>query len=242
MLGFLILRLKGYIMETLDRDQAIAYSRSEFQNTYYLGYRDIPDILKMFCQKGEALDYGCGTGRSTRFLNQLGFSSVGVDISNDMLLKAQELDPNGIYRHIQSGKIPYPDHSFDLVFSCFVFLTVPTYSELKEIFSEIERVLKPGGTFVFVTGSKYLYHKKYISYDIAPRMDLSTEEEIEVCLKDLGVVFKNYFYSDKDYRSLIDKAGLRLVQYHEPLGLDIDGVRWENETLFGPYLIYTAKK
>lgn len=229
-------------METLDRDQAVAYSRSEFQNTYYLGYRDVPEILKMFCQKGEALDYGCGTGRSTRFLKHLGFSCVGVDISDDMLSKAQEIDPIGTYKHIQSGKLPYPDLSFDLVFSCFVFLTVPTYGELIEIFSEIKRVLKPEGTFVFVTGSKYLYHKKYISYDIAPRLDLKTEEEIDVSLKDLGVVFKNYFYSDSDYRSLIETSGLRLVQYHEPLGLDCDGISWENERLFGPYLIYTAKK
>lgn len=229
-------------METLYRDQASAYSRSEFQNTYYLGYRDIPDILKMFCQKGISLDYGCGTGRSTRFLKQLGFSSIGVDISEEMLCKAHEMDPSGVYKHIQSGKIPYPDQSFDLVFSCFVFLTVPKYSELKEIFSEIKRVLKPGGTFVFVTGSKYLYYKKYISYDVCPRMNLGTEEEIEVSLKDLGVAFKNYFYSDKDYRSLIETAGLRLVQYHEPMGLESDGISWEDEKLFGPYLIYTAKK
>ncbi len=36
------------------------------------------------------LDFGCGTGRSTRFLKQLGFVVTGIDISADMLEVAKK--------------------------------------------------------------------------------------------------------------------------------------------------------
>lgn len=229
-------------MEKLNKNQVEAYSLSEFQNTYYLGYRDVPAILKMFCQGLQAIDYGCGSGRSTRFLQQLGFTCIGLDISAEMVKEAKKQDPKGSYQLIESGKILAKDSSCDLIFSCFVFLTIPTYQELEKIFKEIARVLKSGGIFLFVTSSKYLYYKEYISYDIAGHPNLRSGDKIEVKLKDLGVGFKNYFYSDEDYRSLLKNAGLELVQYHTPLGLTTDGIKWKDESLFGPYVVYTAKK
>jgi SAM-dependent methyltransferase len=229
-------------MDTLDKKTAQAYGEGEFQNTYYLGYRDIPAIINMFCQGSKALDYGCGTGRSTRFLQDLGFQAAGVDISMEMLSEAKKHDSKGLYKLIESGVIPYENGFFDLVFSCFVFLTIPSFQELEKIFEEIARVLKPGGIFIFVTGSKYLYYKEYISYDVVSHPLFTTEEEIVVRLRDLGVSFKNYFYSEVDYQRLMNKAGLQIVQYHVPLGLPSDNMLWKDEALFGPYLVYTAKK
>ena len=46
----------------------------------------------------QALDFGCGTGRSTRFLRQLGFDVVGFDSSVQMLQQAWSLDPAGNYQ------------------------------------------------------------------------------------------------------------------------------------------------
>jgi len=44
------------------------------------------------------------TGRSTRFLRQLGFEVTGVDIAEDMIRKARELDPSGDYRLLSGGQ------------------------------------------------------------------------------------------------------------------------------------------
>ena len=40
-----------------------------------------------------ALDFGCGTGRSTRFLRDLSFHVLGVDIAAEMLERARCQDP-----------------------------------------------------------------------------------------------------------------------------------------------------
>src|ERR1022692_1893730 len=61
--------------------RADAYSKLEFANTYHLAFRDLPEIFRAHVKGISALDFGCGTGRSTRFLCGLGFETVGVDIS-----------------------------------------------------------------------------------------------------------------------------------------------------------------
>ncbi len=85
-----------------DATRAEAYATLEFKNTYHLAYRDIPAILGEHVRGRKSLDFGCGTGRSTRFLRQLGFEVTGVDIAEDMIRKARELDPSGDYRLIQT--------------------------------------------------------------------------------------------------------------------------------------------
>jgi ubiquinone/menaquinone biosynthesis C-methylase UbiE len=63
-----------------DKIRAEAYSKLEFHKTYYLAYRDLPNIIEEHVKGKKALDFGCGTGRSTRFLRKIGFNAVGVTI------------------------------------------------------------------------------------------------------------------------------------------------------------------
>jgi ubiquinone/menaquinone biosynthesis C-methylase UbiE len=218
------------------------YSLSAFENTFYLGYRDIPLLIKKFVRGPLALDYGCGAGRSTRFLKTLGLQVEGVDIDHSMLEEARKLDSQTPYTYIESGQLPFEEASFDLVFSCFVFMTVPKKEELLKIFLHIKRALKPGGVFLFVTSSKYLYIKQYISYNVLPKKSLNSGDEILVGLKDLGVQFTNYFYEDEDYRELLKTVGLELVHFEMPQGHPDEGINWLEEASFSPYAIYTAKK
>ena len=73
-----------------DEKRAKAYSKLEFQNTYYLAFRDLPEIFKKYVQGRTAIDFGCGAGRSTRFLQAHGFSTVGIDISKEMIENAKK--------------------------------------------------------------------------------------------------------------------------------------------------------
>ena len=103
-----------------DVSRADAYATLEFANTYYLAYRDLPAIMSEHVTGTRALDFGCGTGRSTRFLRKLGFNVTGVDIAEDMLRIARALDPAGDYRIVPRGDLSeFAPETSDLIVSLF---------------------------------------------------------------------------------------------------------------------------
>src|SRR5438270_2359377 len=105
-----------------DAARAEAYARLEFTNTYYLAFRDLPGIIAEHTTGRRALDFGCGTGRSSRFARQLGFEVIGVDIAPEMIAKAKELDPCGNYRLISNDHhSEFEAGVYDLVLSLFAF-------------------------------------------------------------------------------------------------------------------------
>ncbi len=109
-----------------NQTRAESYSKLEFPNTYYLAYRDLPLIISNHVTGKQAIDFGCGTGRSTRFLKQLGFHVVGIDNSNDMLEIAKKLDTSGNYHLVTDGNYGYLGlNQFDLIQSIFTFDNIP---------------------------------------------------------------------------------------------------------------------
>src|SRR4030042_6837151 len=116
----------NFINAYSDTTRADSYAQLEFPNTYYLAYRDLPEIIKKHVNGTTVLDFGCGTGRSTRFLKKQGFNAVGVDISEEMVVKARLFDPSGNYYVMEDGDFgQFNKASFDLVLSVFTFDNIP---------------------------------------------------------------------------------------------------------------------
>jgi ubiquinone/menaquinone biosynthesis C-methylase UbiE len=132
-----------------DDQRAESYARLEFPGTYFLAYRDIPKIIAEHATGKVGLDFGCGTGRSTRFLRKCGFEAIGVDIAANMLEKAHEIDPDGDYRLVGDGDFgSLGNGRFDLILSVFTFDNIPGRDRKIAIFSELKRLLKSGGKIV----------------------------------------------------------------------------------------------
>ena len=132
-----------------DSQRADAYARLEFPGTYYLAYRDLPEIIFKHVKGRRAIDFGCGTGRSSRFLQKLGFDAVGVDIAEDMITKAREIDPEGDYRLIKDGDFgQFEEGACDLVLSVFTFDNIPTEKRKVELLQRLAALLKSEGRMV----------------------------------------------------------------------------------------------
>lgn len=91
---------------------------------------------------GDALDAACGTGRFASHLVSLGHRVVGVDSSPDMLAVARTKLPTADFRVGALEALPVDDASVDLVTSGLALVHVP---DLAPVFSELARVLRPGG-------------------------------------------------------------------------------------------------
>ena len=131
-----------------DSSRADAYSQLEFPGTYFLAYRDLPAIINAHVSGRQALDFGCGTGRSTRFLGGLGFKAVGVDISEQMIRKARERDPVCEYLTVGEGNLQQlHGRQFDLAFCAFTFDNIPGDKKAR-CFQALNGVLKQSGFIV----------------------------------------------------------------------------------------------
>ena len=129
-----------------DAQRALAYSKLGFPGTYYLAFRDLPEIFARHVHGRSALDFGCGAGRSTRFLKTLGFESVGIDISSSMIEAAQAADPLGKYHLMRDGDFNIPDRpQFDLILSAFAFDNIPGADWRVTLLSGLGNLLKSNG-------------------------------------------------------------------------------------------------
>jgi SAM-dependent methyltransferase len=233
------------VLESYNEENAQKYKKTKvFDGTYLLAYRDIPAILKRFVRGKRAIDYGCGTGRSTRFLKDLGYETIGVDISKEMLEQALSIDKKNHYCLVENAKIPVLDDSCDLIFACYVVCAIPTREELIAVFEEVHRCLKKGGIFVAVTACDDFYTGNWLSYDVdfPENKNLKSGDPAKFYLKDLDVELTNYYWTHRDYCEVSAATSLKIVERFLPLGHPSDGMDWVSETEHPPYAIYVSKK
>jgi SAM-dependent methyltransferase len=109
-----------------DKARASSHAELELPGTYYLAYRGLPAILRQHAHGSAALDFGCGAGRSTRFLRDLGFDVVGLDISEPMLTRARQRGPAGTYLPVSDGDLTgLAASTYDLILAAFTYDYVP---------------------------------------------------------------------------------------------------------------------
>jgi SAM-dependent methyltransferase len=95
--------------------------------------------------RGRCLDVGCGTGLISEALQRLGWSTVGVDASEDMLRLARERAVEVLQASAES--LPFENSSFDAAVSVWTHTDVDDFSALVR---EVVRVIRPGAPFVYV--------------------------------------------------------------------------------------------
>lgn len=117
--------------------------------------------LKKFDKKNTTLlDIGCGGGIITEDMAEQGFTVSGIDISAASLFTAKQhaIDNNlNInYQQAAAEQLPFDDNSFDVITCCDVLEHV---DDVNQVISEVSRVLKPKGLFIYDTINKTLMSK-----------------------------------------------------------------------------------
>lgn len=231
-----------------DDAYAAAYAKLDFPGTYYLAFRDLPEILHRHCAGKTALDFGCGAGRSTRWLCKLGFDAVGVDIAEEMVARARAIDPAGQYDQVADGDLAqFADGFFDLVLSAFTFDNIATESKKVQLFSELARVSKTDGVIVNLVSSPEIYWHEWSSFttkDFPENRQAKCGEVVKIsvtALEDKRPV-SDILWPDDAYREVFEKSGLRLAEVHKPLGTAEDPCQWVTETTISPWVIYVLRR
>ncbi len=115
-------------------------------------------VIQYFPLEGNILDVGCGQAQDARFFAERGYAVTGIDLSETGLqLARQKLPPQLQSRvHFERTNIAAPllfaDLSFDVVYS-HLAIHYFDHGTTEEIFSELHRVLKPGGIIAVLVNS-----------------------------------------------------------------------------------------
>jgi SAM-dependent methyltransferase len=227
--------------------RAEAYSKLEFANTYFLAFRDLPDLYRKHVRGSAALDFGCGTGRSTRFLHRLGFHAMGVDISPDMLARAREADPAGDYRLIPNDDMSqFAPGSFSLIQSAFTFDNIPGCENKLRIFSDLRRLLASDGVLVNIVSAPEIYLHEWASFstkDFPENRNMKPGDPVKITTTDFAdrTPAVDILWPDASYRENYTEAGLKVEEMLQPLARGDEPFLWINETQIAPWTIYVLK-
>ena len=118
---------------------------------------------------GRVLDYGCGAGRTVVRGRAAGLDIYGCDVYYGGSTSRSEAEATGLFGDVlrpmeESGRIPFPAATFDLVTNNQVMEHV---EDLAFVLSEIQRVLKPGGAVLSVFPSVDVWREGHIGIPFA---------------------------------------------------------------------------
>ncbi len=91
----------------------------------------------------KVLDLGCGNGRFSQYFESNNYT--GVDFSERMIEEAKARFPDKKFLIADAISLPFPENSFDKVYSIALLHHIPHQKYRLQVFQEIKRVLKPGG-------------------------------------------------------------------------------------------------
>ena len=168
----------------------VRWAREPGHDSYWRFHRE--RFLALLPEPGRlTLDVGCGEGRVTRDLRELGHNAVGVDSSETMLAAGREADPGGDYVLADAASLPFPDGHADLVVA---FMSLMDVDDMHSAVGELARVLEPGGKLAVA-----------VVHPINSGHDVEREHP-----EDRLVLTEDYF-DGRYYRDELERDGLRMT-------------------------------
>ena len=176
----------------------IAWARAPGHDSYPLFHRDL--FLPLVPPPGsKMLDLGCGEGRVSNDLAQLGHTVVGIDRSPMMVEAARSAYPGIAFEEADAAALPFADGSFDCVVA---FMSLQDTDDLDAAVRECGRVLSKGGYLCFAV--------------IHPMNSIGRFEDPTA---DAAFVIRESYLDESFYEDALARDGLTMtfVGKHRPL-------------------------
>jgi trans-aconitate methyltransferase len=96
---------------------------------------------------GEVCDMGCGPGHVARYLQDIGATVFGLDISPRMVEQARQLNPDISFQEGNMLALNIPDRILARIAAFYAIINIPK-EFLPLVFRQMERLPQPGGLLV----------------------------------------------------------------------------------------------
>jgi SAM-dependent methyltransferase len=182
---------------------------------------------------GSAIEIGCGEGRVSRVLKQLGYRVTATDPVAAMVEASQEVDSADDYAICGANSLPFDTGNFDLAMAYNVLMDI---DDIHAALREIRRVMKPDGT-LFVSlvhpfrdrgrfdgpqpDATFMMEDSYYG-----RRRFDGEEK----LNDLRMHFAGWSQPLQNYMAAFEQEKLAIVSLREPVPSPAHAERFAQST------------
>ena len=170
------------------------------------------------------LDLACGKGRHSIFLNNIGFKTMGVDLSPKSIASARKFNNPNLRFEVRDMRESFCENQFDAIFNLFTsFGYFESKTENIKVLKAIENMLKNNGVFVidfmnsnkvignlveeeikFIDQINFQLKRTYINGSILKSIDFTDKE------KDFHFTEKVQALFLEDFQYLISKTNLKI--------------------------------
>lgn len=168
------------------------------------------DMLSLIDVKNSdmsCVDLGCGNGKLTQKLVDLGLNTIGIDESDDQVREARRLHPHLKFR--QDNAITFKVEPVDVIFSSAVFHWISQEYQ-QEMIQNIYNNLKDEGQFILELGGA----------DNTRQIQQAIDESFTKY--NLEYISPFYFPTVAEYTTILENAGFKiqyLVNFKRPTQL-----------------------
>lgn len=177
-------------------------------------------VLGVFAERarlagpGPVADVGCGPGRHTAMLRDLGVDAFGIDLAPGMVEVARRTYPGLRFEVGSMLDLPLADQSVTGVLASYSIIHVPW--ELRpQVFAEFFRVLAPGGALqvVFQVGDEHLRRSEAFGHPVSISAYRQRPEAVSQLLRDAG--FEMWMQAVRE-REDVEKVPQAYLIAHKP--------------------------
>jgi SAM-dependent methyltransferase len=127
---------------------------ADFSATRQAGWPEFDLLAPHVRRSDRVLDLGCGNARLRKFLPVVDGNYFGLDLSEELLKIAREACPRDHFFRGNFGEpLPFGADNFEIVTAVASFHHLLSKKSQRQFFTEVFRVLKPGGTLFLTTWS-----------------------------------------------------------------------------------------
>ncbi|MBA0050997.1 class I SAM-dependent methyltransferase [Streptomyces sp. AJS327] len=245
--------------EWADEEVAESYAEIEASTDWLLGYPFVFRALGLGRESGRVvLDFGCGHGKvADHVAKRYGARVLAADISPAML-EASRQRGNPLLEHhalVDDRIAGLPDACADQAMCNYVLVCVPTREQLHRMFSEVYRLLRPGGTFVVLNPDHERRGVRFDCFELGePGVEYRPGDPMPVRLKRKdGSWFDivDVYWPGEVYEELLREVGFRNVERRAHVLEDARGLadeelfhsrEWAAERTTAPFLMFTGVK
>ena len=138
---------------------------------------------------GPVADLGCGPGRVTAYLHELGLTTFGVDLSPRMVEVARRSYPHLRFDEGMMSDLDLSEGVLGGIVAWYSIIHTPT-ERLPAVFAEFHRVLAPGGQLLlaFQAGDELLYLSEAFGHPVSLEVHHRSPELVAEMLAQAGFV------------------------------------------------------